>query len=326
MNTTLNRKDNQNLGQQERKAESFTLTPLHAGCRSLGYRPVEAYGYDAVQKQAMTLGTAITISGAAASPAMGSYSTPALAFLLTLLNARMGVWLGNPGPQGRTTWRHSDPTAGVGPIFREMLGLTTEENPYIYLSDGGHFDNLGLWEMVLRRCKYIVVVDAGSDGDYTFADFATAIRQVRIDHGVRIEMEPYSIDRAHEGQGNPHFVTGKIHYEDVDGAGAVGTLLYVKPAISGRDEPIDVINYWKAHPAFPHESTSNQWFSEAQFESYRMLGLQSIKAACGGYPTDDVGTLCEAIQADTAARARGSAIVPAADTAGLLRGTWHPSA
>ena len=326
VNTTLNRKDNHFLGQQERHAESFTLTPLHAGNKSLGYRPVHAYGYDAVQKQAMTLGTAITISGAAASPAMGSYSTPSLAFLLTLLNARMGVWLGNPGPKGRTTWRRSDPTAGVGPIIREMLGLTTEENPYVYLSDGGHFDNLGLWEMVLRRCKFIVVVDAGADAEYCFSDFAKAIRQVRIDHGVRIEMDSLTIDQAHQGQGNTHFVTGRIHYEDVDGAGAVGTLLYVKPAISGHDEPIDVINYWKAHPTFPNESTANQWFSEAQFESYRMLGQQSIKAAFGDRAIGDLGALCEAIQADAASRARGSVVVPAADGAGLLRGAWQPSA
>lgn len=139
------------------------------------------------------------------------------------------------------------------------------------------------------------MVDAGCDGQYCFTDFATAVRQVRIDHGVRIEMDPFTIDRAHEGQGNPHDLTGRIHCEDVDGAGAIGTLVYLKPAIAARDEPVDVINYWKAHPAFPHESTANQWFSEAQFESDRMLGLQSIAAAVGDRDPTSLGELCQAV-------------------------------
>ena len=300
VNVTLNKRNDAQLGRQERKAESFTFSPLYAGSATLGYRSTMAYAYDDAQRQAVTLGTAITISGAAASPEMGALSTPTRAFLFTLLNARLGIWLGNPGTGGARTWRRSDPTAGVMPIIREMLGLTTDVNPYVYLSDGGHFDNLGLWEMVLRRCKYIVIVDAGCDPDYTFADLANAVRQVRIDHGVQIDLDPIAMDRAHQGAGNAHVVSGRIRYQDADG-GDLGTLIYIKPALSG-DEAVDVVNYYKAHPAFPHESTANQWFSEAQFESYRMLGRHSAEVALADRSETGFGPVSEAIRA---ARARG---------------------
>jgi hypothetical protein len=103
-----------------------------------------------------------------------------------------------------------------------------------------------------------------------------AVRLVRIDHGVRIEMDPMETAGG-SASGRPHYMTGRIYYDN-DRAESAGTLLYVKPALSG-DEPIDVVNYAKDHPSFPHESTANQWFTEAQFESYRMLGLHSIETA-----------------------------------------------
>src|SRR5207248_8980036 len=143
-----------------------SVSPLHAGTCGVGYRPVLEYG----GPNGMSLGTAITISGAAASPNMGSHSSPALTFLLTLFNARLGAWLGNPGDPGRRTWRKPDPIAGAGPLLREMFGRTTDRNPYVFLSDGGHFENLGLYEMVARRCRYIVVSDAGCDPEYAFED------------------------------------------------------------------------------------------------------------------------------------------------------------
>ena len=161
VNMALNLVADNRLAWQERKAESFTASPLFAGTCTLGYRPIAQYG----GPDGMSLGTAITISGAAASPNMGYHSAPAMTFLLTLCNARLGAWLGNPGLAGRTTWRRRDPLLGAGPLLREMFGRTTDQNPYVYLSDGGHFENLGLYEMVARRCHYIVVSDAGCDRD-----------------------------------------------------------------------------------------------------------------------------------------------------------------
>lgn len=280
VNATLEMVAERQLGQQERRAEPFTFTPLHAGAAAVGYRPSSRFATDPATKRGVSLGTAITISGAAASPSMGMYSSPAKTFLMTLLNARLGSWVGNPGPAGDNTWMTAEPKRGPMLMLDELLGRTTDTRPYVYLSDGGHFDNLGLTEMVRRRCRFIVVVDGGADPAYVFDDLANAVRRIRIDLGVRIEMDAIDMSLARQGQGNPHCLTGRIHYDEVDGAGAVGTLVYLKPALSG-DEPSDVRNYAAAHPAFPHESTLNQWFSEAQFESYRMLGIHTAESVLG---------------------------------------------
>jgi hypothetical protein len=279
VNMTLNLVADTRLAWQERKAESFTVSPLSAGTARLGYRPIDGYG----GPTGMSLGTAITISGAAASPNMGYHSSPAITFLLTLFNARLGAWLGNPGEAGRLTWRTSDPVLGAGPLLREMFGRTTDANPYVYLSDGGHFENLGLYEMVARRCRYVVVSDAGCDAAYSFEDLGNAIRKIRIDLGIPIEFESgLGIDAAHAGRGNRHGAVGRIRYSAVDGAVADGIIIYLKATLSG-DEPVDVMNYAAAHPDFPHETTANQWFGESQFESYRMLGVHTVAAVAGGY-------------------------------------------
>jgi hypothetical protein len=281
INMALNLVAGKKLAWQERKAASFTASPLLAGNATLGYRPIAEYG----GPDGMSLGTAITISGAAASPNMGYHSAPAMTFLLTLFNARLGAWLGNPGRAGRSTWRKSDPMLGAAPLLREMFGRTTDDNPYVYLSDGGHFENLGLYEMVARRCRYIVVSDAGCDADYAFEDLGNAIRKIRIDLGIPIEFPAgIAIDREHARQGNRHAAVGVIRYSAVDGGVADGMLLYLKATLSG-DEPIDVRNYAAGHPDFPHETTANQWFGESQFESYRSLGLHSIDTLAAG---DDV--------------------------------------
>jgi hypothetical protein len=279
INMALNLVADNRLAWQERKAESFTVSALAAGTQSLGYRPIVEYG----GPEGMSLGTAITISGAAASPNMGYHSSPFVTFLLTLFNARLGAWLGNPGEAGRFTWRKSDPVVGAGPLLREMFGRTTDANPYVYLSDGGHFENLGLYEMVSRRCRFIVVSDASCDAHYAFEDLGNAIRKIRIDLGIRIEFpHGLGIDEQHARGGNAHGAVGIIRYADVDPGAEDGTLLYLKATLSG-DEPVDVANYAAAHTDFPHESTADQWFGESQFESYRVLGIHTVDAIAGDY-------------------------------------------
>ncbi|HEX7190005.1 MAG TPA: hypothetical protein VF381_00400, partial [Thermoanaerobaculia bacterium] len=144
VNAALNLVAGTNLAWQERKAESFTFSPLHAGSAALGYRPVGDYGGTA----GVSLGTAMTISGAAASPNMGYNSSAPLAFLLTLFNVRLGWWLGNPGPHGGghlATYTKDSPRIALRPLLAEMTGNTNDTFPYVYLSDGGHFENLGLY-------------------------------------------------------------------------------------------------------------------------------------------------------------------------------------
>ena len=227
--------------------------------------------------------------GAAASPQMGEFTSPALAFLLALFNARLGVWLGNPGEAGRDTWWRRDPVAGIAPIIRETLGWTTDANPYVFLSDGGHFDNLGVWEMLLRRVRYIVVVDSGCDPDYSFADLAAAVRRARVDHGAEITFDANALHALRDDAIKPHVVTGTIKYGDAPD-GQLGSIVYIKPGLS-NDEPVDVVTYRKAHPAFPHESTANQWFTDAQFESYRALGFHSVQAALADDSEHGLGRL-----------------------------------
>jgi hypothetical protein len=285
VNATLNLVAENTLALQERRAESFTVSALHAGACRLGYRASAAYA------GGITLGDSVTVSGAAVSPNMGAASRPALTFLLTLFNARLGAWLANPGKAGANVWRRPHRAYGAAPLLDEMFGRTSDSNPYVYLSDGGHFENLGLYEMVLRRCRFIVVSDAGCDPQYRFDDLANAIRKIRIDFGIDIEF-PGGIGIA--GQGGvcrARIATARIGYSSVDAGGSDGVLLYVKAALCG-DEPVDVANYAAAHPPFPHQPTTNQWFDEAQFESYRMLGLHSIAAWTRGRRIASVAELC----------------------------------
>ncbi len=282
INATLNLVKGSQLAWQERKAESFTMSRLHCGSWHLGYRPSETYG------DVISLGTALTISGAAANPNMGYHSSPLVGFLMTLFNVRLGWWLGNPGTPGARTWDRAGPRYAVGPLFSEALGNTNACYKYVNLSDGGHFENLGLYEMILRRCKFILVVDAGQDFDYVFEDLGNAIRKIRIDLGIPIEIKVVSPKKEKEGkEPQNRCAIGTIRYSVVDepGPGVDGVLLYIKPAVFG-DEPPDVSNYAAAHPEFPHEPTSDQWFSESQLESYRLLGLHAVQSICGNDPAN----------------------------------------
>ena len=131
--------------------------------------------------------------------------------------------------------------------------------------------------MILRRCRFIVLVDAGCDENYEFGDLGNAIRKIRIDLGVKIELDngkKYSInDLIKSGK---HCVTFTIKYSEVDGKDTDGKLIYIKPTLC-RNESADIVSYKKDNPKFPHESTGDQWFSESQFESYRELGFHAIK-------------------------------------------------
>jgi hypothetical protein len=276
--------DGDRLEWQQRKAASFTVSPLHSGSAAVvsrnegnaarGYMPSEKYsGEDGI-----SLGRAMTISGAAASPNMGYHSSSAVAFVMTFFNVRLGWWLPNPGSVGRGAWSHSEPFWALRPLYWEALGMTTAGRPYVYLSDGGHFDNLGLYEMVRRRCKRIVVVDASADPQRTYGDLQSTLQKIRIDLGVTIDFPPGALDKSRR------FAAAEIRYADADGTR--GVLYCIKPMLSG-DEPVDVQHYAReshardATNAFPHQSTADQFFNEEQFESYRVLGLHSLAALLG---------------------------------------------
>ena len=286
INAALNLAGGSGLGWQDRQARSFTISPLHAGAAGMGYRrtkpkisPDETY---AGARGGISLGTAMAISGAAASPNMGYHSSKPVTFLMTIFNARLGWWLGNTGWPGHDNFHDASPNVRVlSPIFPEMLGLTRDSDPLIYLSDGGHFENLGLYEMVLRRCRLIVVVDASADVNYRFDDLGNAIAKIRIDMGIPIEFDSPNEIRSRDDKGNlqpagTHGMTARVCYSTIDPGADDGLLVYIKPALNG-DEPADVLAYSRSSPTFPHESTAEQFFTELQLESYRALGDHSAR-------------------------------------------------
>lgn len=318
INIALNLVKGDNLAWQQRKAQSFTISSLHSGSWGLGYRRTEDYAANHYLDQPLSLGTALAISGAAASPNMGYHSSSAVTFLLALFNIRLGWWLGNPGPAGVDTYKRASPTVSVGPLIAEAFGLTDSRHPYVYLSDGGHFENLGLYEMVLRRCHCILVVDAGCDPHATFEDLGNAIRKIRIDLGIDIELDLDELRRAPGATTcSRHHAIGLIRYDTVNANTPAGTLLYLKASLTG-DEPSDIQDYAARHPAFPHEPTSDQFFDEAQFESYRRLGEHvawEVLRPAAQCSDEDVSALCQAL------RAHWATTPPARETASRVQPT-----
>jgi hypothetical protein len=294
VNVALNLVAGRNNAWAERKAESFTITPLACGAAYLhrsediaaGKGPRGAYattvayagseretGYNDRQN-GITLGTAITLSGAAVSPNMGYNSSPATAFLMTLFNVRLGAWLANPASASAQALREPKPPNALFALAREILGLTDDRGPEVYLSDGGHFDNLGIYEMVRRRCRYIVVVDAGADPGAAFADLGNAVRKSFIDQNIEINFKPpVAIGSRSKPLLPPRsYAFAEILYPE---GGPPGELIYLKPCYL-KDVPIDVRAYGSASEEFPHEPTLEQWFTESQFESYRRLGYYEL--------------------------------------------------
>jgi hypothetical protein len=267
LNLTLNLVSGERLAWQQRKAESFTVTTLHCGSSDLGYRPSTEYA------EGLTLGTAMAISGAAASPNMGYHSSPVIGFIMMLFNARLGAWLGNPGIHGNKSWRQRGPHSATGSLIREAFGLTNSHSPYVYLSDGGHFENLGIYEMVQRRCRYIVVLDSGGDPDFTYEDLGNALRKIRIDMNIPIEF-PQSLTAPLQAR-KKRCAVARIGYSSVDGSCEDGHLVYVKPMYLGNESP-DVQSYHSGNLDFPHQNRGDQWFDESQTESYRMLGMHTM--------------------------------------------------
>ncbi|HEX6160909.1 MAG TPA: hypothetical protein VF111_12135, partial [Thermoanaerobaculia bacterium] len=254
------------------------------------YRPTYAYG----GPSGVSIGTAVAISGAAASPNMGYHSSPAMAFIMTMFNIRLGSWLGNPGLHGQKKYRKAHPTSNLRPLAHELTGGSNDQARWIYLSDGGHFENLGLYEMILRRCRYIVVSDAGADPKFSFDDLGNAVRKIRTDLGVPVDIYDVRMQpRTADGQfGEGQFVArASIRYSVVDrNCQEDGTLIYIKTGVykNDTDLPQDIYNYAQESLAFPHEPTSDQFFSESQFESYRALGRHVVNVICENY-REEVG-------------------------------------
>ena len=293
VNMALNLVGGKNLAWQQRKAESFTASALHTGSLRVGYQKTVCYAQHATLPStandgagSFSLGSAIAISGAAASPNMGYHSSPLLSLVMTLFNARLGWWLANPGSAGKGLWQKDGPVNSFMPLINEALGRTDDQSRWVYLSDGGHFENLGVYEMVLRRCHKIVVIDGSQDEKYTFEDLGNAVQKARVDLGVSISFQKMPMHKAFD-ESNFYCALGKIDYRCVDGAAApMGEILYIKACLNGS-EPIDVRHYASQHSAFPQQGTEELWFDESQFESYRRLGSHIVETIVSSQGGDD---------------------------------------
>jgi hypothetical protein len=310
MNAALNITQGQDLAWQQRKAASFVFSPRWCGfwlesteMSSVvsrvkikgGYVRTEHYvnehgGFREVS-QGLMVGSAMATSGAAVSSQMGFASRGPLAFILTLLNMRLGRWFPNPAHKkpkslwrrwlpdlaarkSEAQWAKQSPRLGAFWYLRELLGKTNERSNWVYVSDGGHFENLGIYELVRRRCSRIICVDAGADPRRTFADLGNAVQKCRVDFGVEIKIDTGLLRGANNSGDARGYALGVVEYPAIAGSdGFKGTIIYIKPSIPEEFPlPADILSYHARHPEFPHEATRNQWFSETQFESYRHLG------------------------------------------------------
>jgi len=248
-------------------------------------------------------------SGAAVSPNWGYHTNPATAFLMTMFDVRLGVWIPNPRRSelaGQKLGVLPGESMPASPKFApwwltsELLGSVDDTSKYVYLTDGGHFDNMGLYELVRRRCYKIVICDAEQDGDYVYEGIGASIRKCRIDFGAEIELDFSAITPNTKSELSPtHVVRGTIRYPETP-PGEEGEILYIKASLTAKapkqpnagkppappvrgsvtlpDVPGDVQNYKLQHEDFPHDSTAEQWFTESQFESYRCLGVRVIES------------------------------------------------
>jgi len=235
----------------------------------------------------------IAISGAAASTGMGSRTSPGFASLLFLSGLRLGFWtkslIDTSQRPGRLPKRLRSALLDFAPKPLAIVAESMARFPGLfssiwYVSDGGHFDNTGIYALLKRRPKVIVAADCGADPKYLFADLESLVRKAKIDFGATIEfVDPAKLgdklpDELGAALGTPEnispeaasnwLVLGRIQYRD----GTEGALLIVKPRRLDK-MPFDIVAYADRNPDFPQQSTGDQFFDEAQWEAYHQLGL-----------------------------------------------------
>ncbi len=221
----------------------------------------------------------IAVSGAAVGSGMGSHTGPGMSALLFMSGLRLGFWW-----RKNLTVKVSKFSAVFAELFARFPGLRSAA---CYLSDGGHFDNTGVYTLLKRRLPLIVLADCGADPEYLFRDLENLVRKAKIDYTYDIEfLDPTSLTSSPLGfnmascfgipdaigpevPADECFLLARITYDAAKGE--YGTLLVIKPRRL-NDLPLDVAGYADAHPEFPQQHTGNQFFDEAQWESYERLG------------------------------------------------------
>lgn len=292
INCALNVQGSKFVNRRGRNADFFFFSPVYSGSSATGF-----VSSGSRRARLPDIGSAMAISGAAVSSNMGANTVWGMAPTLALLNIRLGYWLRNPKHLApgddfrRSAWEKLRDALKLY-LVSEMFSQLDERATEVYLTDGGHIENLGLYELLRRRVGTIVVIDAEADPAMTFTAFVTAQRFARIDLGVRIDLPwqaireaTLAVDKAVaagatidpvQARSRPHIAVGTIDYGDAE-----GRIIYVKSSMTG-DENDYVLAYKRRYPSFPHETTGDQFFSEEQFEAYRALGFHALHSAFMG--------------------------------------------
>ncbi len=293
INTNLVLADSETAKYRGRGGDNFILSPLFCGSDATGWRRSSAYMKK--NSRGMTLATAMAISGAALNPnaannGRGLGRNRWVSILYTLLNLRLGYWAVNPKRERRFTPNFISPSLIQGIVTRGLK----ETKEVIELTDGGHFENLAVYELIRRKLGVIISCDGGADGSFTFADLGNVIEKVRVDFGAKIVFDDPEIDLPQILPGsseNPAiaekyqtakrgFAVATIYYAD----GSQGKLIYIKATMI-ECLSTDIYSYKSACPEFPHQPTVDQFFDEVQIEAYRELGYylawQMLEANAG---------------------------------------------
>lgn len=274
INATLNVPKSKNRYLRGRGADHFLFSQLYCGSMCTQYWPTEYYKNK--YKADTSLATAMATSGAAISPQMGTSTNRILAFIMTMLNIRLNRWMPNPSSKKLSRYYVCLPLHFIKELF---LG-GKEDDKFLNLSDGGHIENLGVYPLIERRCRYIIVSDAGCDPNFNMNDLANLLRKIRIDFGVDIKINFEGLRQNKETGYTPlHYAVGTITYPECEKSNSgsnnkkapEGIFLYIKTTLTGR-EPEDILNYKRQNSSFPDQTTLDQFFDEEQFESYRKLG------------------------------------------------------
>ena len=266
-----------------RGGDNFILSPLYSGSNATGWRNTEEFCNGSV-----TLPSAVAISGAAANPnagvaGQGLSINPVISILMSIFNLRLGYWVCNPDPDIQP--EQSVIPSYYYPGFWEIVKRKNmnEKAEFVQLSDGGHFENLALYELLRRRAELIVVCDAGADPNYEFGDLANAIEKARVDFGAEIvitkSMLQDLVPAGKPGQDDMNYPLANKSYLIADivyGGEAKGKLIYIKTTLS-KKLGADIHGYKRVHPDFPDQTTVDQFFDEVQFEAYRELGRQIVR-------------------------------------------------
>lgn len=280
-----------------RGGANFIVSPAYAGSEATGWIQTSAYVDPSIGRP-LYVATMVAVSGAAVNSSAGYAGTGItrnriVSVAMRLLNIRLGYWLINPSWIQSKQKKRKAMTKTVPTHFRPGLVHLVSRNwrrgaKFVELSDGGHFDNLGVYELLRRRCRVIVVCDGEADKDTAYAGLVSAARRAREDFGVKLEFEPgmgpERMVPRHElgypsnskGAKSPYMVARITYPGQAPKKDEFGVIIYVKSTMID-DVSFVTKGYKGSNPDFPHQSTVDQFFQAEQFEAYRELGYVSAR-------------------------------------------------